>query len=78
MLTSVNCFLNATVFKCHADIDECAAGLDNCDSNATCTNTDGSFICTCKIGFDGDGTTCIFNKGMGVKFRAPSIIWFCH
>ena len=29
-----------------------------CDENADCTNTDGSYICNCKQGFDGDGEVC--------------------
>ena len=40
------------------DIDECALHADNCDPNASCTNTAGSFLCVCKAGFSGDGTTC--------------------
>lgn len=30
-----------------------------CDVNAVCTNTDGSFDCTCNVGYTGDGTECI-------------------
>lgn len=30
------------------DIDEC---LDKCLFNATCTNTPGSYFCTCHLGF---------------------------
>jgi len=41
-----------------SDIDECAQKLDNCDENATCTNTPGSFGCVCKPGYAGDGLTC--------------------
>ena len=43
-----------------ADIDECATpGDDNCDTNATCTNTPpGGFTCTCNQGYTGNGTTC--------------------
>ena len=40
------------------DDDECTANTDNCDENATCTNTAGSFTCTCKDNFTGDGITC--------------------
>ena len=40
------------------DIDECADGLHDCDADATCTDTEGSYICTCKDGFTGDGFTC--------------------
>ena len=42
----------------HLDIDECAIDIDNCDSNARCTNTPGSFTCTCNPGYIGDGVTC--------------------
>ena len=41
-----------------ADINECEIGTDNCDFNATCTNTDGAFTCACDAGFIGDGVNC--------------------
>ncbi|KYF97876.1 hypothetical protein BE18_28360 [Sorangium cellulosum] len=40
------------------DVNECALGTDNCDANATCTNTTGSFTCACNAGYEGDGVTC--------------------
>lgn len=40
------------------NIDECTINTDNCDPNATCTDTPGSFTCTCNPGFTGTGTTC--------------------
>ena len=30
----------------------------NCDADANCTNTKGSFYCTCHLGFSGDGVIC--------------------
>ena len=42
----------------HADINECATGTNNCNVNAVCTNTNGSFICRCQSGYIGDGVTC--------------------
>ena len=41
------------------DIDECADEYENdCDPNAVCTNTEGSHICQCYRGFEGDGQNC--------------------
>jgi hypothetical protein len=40
------------------DVDECANGANNCDGNATCTNTPGSFSCACNNGYVGNGITC--------------------
>ena len=37
------------------DIDECNSTLNNCDGNATCTNTIGSYQCTCHGGYTGNG-----------------------
>ena len=40
------------------DVDECTDNTHDCDLNATCTNTIGSFECVCNAGFAGDGHTC--------------------
>ena len=40
------------------DIDECSADPSPCDKNAECSNADGSYSCTCRTGFTGDGTIC--------------------
>ena len=44
------------------DIDECSEAVDRCNMNAVCTDTDGSFTCTCQVGFSGDGLTCASKK----------------
>ena len=44
---------------CYTDVDECASPESNeCDPNALCTNTDGSYVCRCLRGFKGNGKTC--------------------
>ena len=40
------------------DINECIVDTNNCDVNAACINTVGSFLCECNPGFSGDGTSC--------------------
>ena len=49
-----------TIFlSLYADINECERDeLNNCDENAQCTDTDGSYTCFCNIGYSGDGYTC--------------------
>ena len=40
------------------DEDECKNGTHNCDVNAQCNNTFGSFNCICLHGYSGDGLHC--------------------
>ena len=41
-----------------SDVDECSATSPVCDSNEICSNTRGSYICTCKSGDTVEGQTC--------------------
>ena len=41
-----------------ADINECTDNGHNCDDNAVCNNTVGSFTCSCNAGYSGNGVTC--------------------
>ena len=42
------------------DIDECEEVSDNCDKvRGFCTNIPGSFNCSCRDGYSGDGVNCI-------------------
>nr|XP_058945608.1 uromodulin-like [Pocillopora verrucosa] len=40
------------------DMDECKSDISDCDVNANCTNTEGSYKCKCKAGYTGDGHSC--------------------
>ena len=53
-------------FELISDINECAKGTDNCDENAFCKNTVGSFKCRCKRGYRGNGRWCK-GKQQGMK-----------
>ena len=44
-----------------SDINECKEGNHNCGSNAVCYNTNGSYNCTCKPGYEGSGYNCTGN-----------------
>ena len=50
---------SSSLFCVHffSDIDECSS-KNECDVNARCTNIIGSYNCTCKKGFGGDGRNC--------------------
>jgi len=55
-----------------ADLDECALDVDNCTRNANCTNTPGSFFCTCEVGYSGDGTVeCIGRIQSSINVYTP-------
>ncbi|XP_066290685.1 fibropellin-1-like [Branchiostoma lanceolatum] len=49
------------------NIDECAMDTDNCHAKASCSDTDGSFTCTCSDGYTGSGLHCERN--------APNLVY---
>ena len=46
--------------ECHlsTDIDECASRTHDCSPDAECENINGSYKCSCKLGYSGDGQNC--------------------
>ena len=49
-------------FSVDVDVDECTTSDHDCDENAICENLiggPGSFSCSCKDGYHGDGKTCL-------------------
>ena len=63
----------------YVDVNECASNdTNNCDKNARCTNTEGSYSCRCVTGYVGDGTNCTgklftfkLKRNFKVKNHAP-------
>ena len=46
-------------FTVAVDLDECEnSDLNECNSNALCTNAKGFYICRCLRGYEGDGRFC--------------------
>ena len=42
----------------YVDINECANDPEICGMKSNCTNTVGSYMCSCVSGYTGDGTLC--------------------
>ena len=56
------------------DTDECTSGTHNCHSSlASCTNTAGSFSCTCNSPYVGDGRSCYISgdNSPNIAGRSP-------
>jgi len=49
------------VNECYPDqiSDEYLHLAHNCHADANCSNTNGSFHCTCHTGYSGDGVLCL-------------------
>lgn len=62
--------------SCFLDIPECLIPSHNCDANARCTETPGSFDCTCNEGFFGNGRTCQGNDYSYSLSDVPMFIYF--
>ena len=57
----IHAFDDYLIFLLHViftDLEECSTNTHNCDVNADCENTVGSYSCKCRAGYTGDGQTC--------------------
>lgn len=57
-----HCLYLSEVLSCNSclkqtDYNECM-GDNDCNANAVCNNTIGSYLCACNLGYMGDGFQC--------------------
>ena len=65
-------FMYLTVVYLLLDVNECEdPGGNDCHQNASCTDTIGSYICTCMLGYSGNGTYCEGKHGMETEKGHP-------
>ena len=59
-----------------ADVDECSLKTHDCDANAICSNTVGSFTCKCNGSalYYGDGKTCSHHRKWAVTYFLMKLI----
>ena len=56
-----------------SDINECKLP-SLCHSLATCSNTEGSFLCECKKGYNGDGKINCTGNSVEKHFKASLLL----
>lgn len=75
----INHLVTFAIFS-YSDIIECETNTlshnhinytHNCHADANCTNTKGSFYCTCHTGYSGDGVTCVGRRELIFPPRNP-------
>ena len=62
VVLTMHCCASMVSFVCLlSDLNECEEN-STCDPHATCTNTEGSYVCLCDEGYIGNGTYCSGEK----------------
>ena len=56
-LFNISTYFHQFYFLC-LDIDECTNNNHDCHEKSFCHNTEGSYSCSCKDGYQGDGRNC--------------------
>ena len=64
-------FLSYLIF---ADLEECSTNTHNCDVNADCMNTVGSYSCNCRAGYTGNGQACNGKKSTNQRVSKEQFI----
>ena len=75
----LHCYSNATLPNSHlilmlplsSDVNECLDTPGPCASNAVCTDSEGSFSCSCQPGYSGNGYQNCSSKCSDMTISAP-------
>ena len=75
---TVDCPFWPLTRKMCVDVDECR-GSNRCHRNAECRNNVGSYTCTCRTGFAGNGYSCsgkslIYHKWARIMVHVVSLL----
>lgn len=65
------------VLLINLDTNECTEMVDNCHDDASCYDTEGSFMCECNTGFSGDGINCTGITGLSLHLGSIKCILIC-
>eukprot|EP01083_Nonionella_stella_P084379 233577_1 len=58
------------------NVDECTSDeLNDCDDNASCTDTEGSYQCVCNDGYTGDGYASSTGCALTCDMDSQNFIW---
>ena len=60
------------------ELDECQLGLDSCNTNAECIDTEDSYRCICSNGFSGDGLSTCDSELLFNDFTIVNSVIFGH
>ncbi|XP_044165430.1 neurogenic locus notch homolog protein 1-like [Acropora millepora] len=63
---------------CEHDVDECLQETDLCSAYTMCSNTKGSYNCSCKAGYTGDGRNCTRFRESTDSFKGCHEGWVEH
>ena len=47
----------------------------NCHNDSNCTNTKGSFYCTCLVGYSGDGVSCSGKRNIKLETKEAMAVY---
>ena len=67
-------FVSDLFFLSLLDINECSVFPSVCHINANCQNSAGSYVCSCKPGFNGDGKTCQGTKNINNLIKIKHLL----